>query len=222
MSRGIWLPEIIEAMEALGGDASYKDLNKKIKERANIPGLTTRKDWEAQIRGTIEKFSSDSKVFKKAKKVAGGKEDIFFSVDGIGKGHWGLRNSTISQENVNLTEDDIGYPEGKKALRQHICRERNPAVIAKAKALFKQKHNGKLYCEACGFSFDNVYGKLGENFIEGHHKIPISKLQSGSKTNPKDIIMLCSNCHKMIHRLTFNENSLEKLKEIINTNTQRK
>lgn len=128
LMSGIWLDEIQAAMADLGGDASYSDLNQRIQERNNID-LSSRKDWRAQVRGTIERFSSDSKVFA-------GKSDIFYSVGGIRSGHWGLRNFQATIENVNLTEDDIEFPEGKKILRQHICRERNPKVIDQAKKNF--------------------------------------------------------------------------------------
>lgn len=204
---GIWLTEIVSAMEDLGGDASYLDLNKKIEERGKI-NLEKRKDWKAQVRGTIERFSSDSETY-------GGKQDIFFSVEGIGKGHWGLRNFQPTIENVNLTEDDIGYLEGKQVLRKHICRERNPKVIAEAKKRFKAQNNGKLFCEACGFSFTDSYGDLGDDFIEGHHKIPVKDIPDGARTKAEDIIMLCSNCHRMIHRLPASEDSLSQLKRIL-------
>lgn len=215
MSNSIWLKKIIEAMRELGGHANYSDLYKIILGRNQIPGLNNKKNPKAQIRGTIESFSSDSDVFMKAKKAVGGNEDIFYSVEGKGSGHWGLRNFTASLTNVDLTEDDLSYPEGKEKLRKHVCRERNPAVIDKAKKLFKQKHGGRLFCEACGFSFSDTYGTIGDDFIEGHHKIPVSQLNENSRTKPEDIIMLCSNCHRMIHRLGADKDALKKLKKII-------
>ncbi|WP_242977147.1 HNH endonuclease [Clostridium botulinum] len=41
---------------------------------------------------------------------------------------------------------------------------------------------------------------MGEDFIEGHHIKPVSELKEGEKTKVEDIVLLCSNCHKMIHR----------------------
>lgn len=100
---------------------------------------------------------------------------------------------------MDLTEDDISFPEGKLMLKKHICRERNAKVIKKAKENFKKIH-GELYCEICGFNFEKVYGDIGKDYIEGHHTIPVSELAEDSKTNPKDIVLLCANCHRMIHR----------------------
>lgn len=57
-----------------------------------------------------------------------------------------------------------------------------------------------LKCEVCGFSFFEFYGEHGRNFIEAHHKKPISKLTPGSRTHINDIALVCANCHRMLHR----------------------
>ena len=191
MKGSLWLDEIIESMKELGGHAFYMDLYETVKDRGNIDFNKLKKP-QAQIRGTIERYSSDSKVYK------GGK-DIFYAVEGIGQGHWGLREFEPHDSMVDLTEDDSGFAEGKKQLRQHICRERNAKVIKVAKELFKNKH-GVLYCEICGFDFESKYGEIGHDFIEGHHSIPVSEITEGYCTKAKDIILVCSNCHKMLHR----------------------
>jgi len=194
LKKSIWLEEIIEAMKELGGHAYYSDLYEYVKDRGNI-SFNKLKDPNAQIRGTIERYSSDSNVYKKTKNGL----DIFYSVDGKGKGHWGLREFEPHDNMVDLTEDDGGFLEGRKKLRQHICIERNAKVIKMAKENFKKKY-GVLKCEVCGFNFEKKYGKLGEDFIEGHHIKPVSELKEGEKTKVEDIVLLCSNCHKMIHR----------------------
>ena len=50
------------------------------------------------------------------------------------------------------------------------------------------------------FDFLVTYGKLGDGFIECHHNKPVSKMKLGEKTNIVDLALLCSNCHRMIHR----------------------
>jgi len=185
-----WVDEIVDVLKELGGHGYYKDINDRILDRNKMD--LTGENWQAVVRGAIERSSSDSDAYA-------GRKDIFYAVDGIGKGHWGLRDFEPHDTNVDLTEDDAGYSEGKKELRQHICRERNPRVIKLAKEKFKAEHD-KLYCEACSFNFEDKYGEIGEDFIEGHHMIPISLISNGYKTKVDDIIMLCSNCHRMIHR----------------------
>lgn len=104
------------------------------------------------------------------------------------------------------------FPEGSKMLRLHLSAERNSKLIERAKEFFLIKH-GKLFCEVCGFDFEDVYGDLGKHYIEGHHIIPVSQLK-GEGTRVKDIVMLCSNCHSMIHRKRpwLGINELKKLK----------
>lgn len=96
-------------------------------------------------------------------------------------------------------DDDTSFPEGREILLRHTSRERNAAVIAKAKSKFLNKH-GKLFCEVCGFDFEAAYGDVGRGFIEAHHTTPVSELDAGSKTSVSDIALVCSNCHRMLHR----------------------
>ena len=59
---------------------------------------------------------------------------------------------------------------------------------------------GALRCQVCGFSFGETYGDLGESFIECHHLTPVSELKAGATTNLSDLVVVCSNCHRMLHR----------------------
>lgn len=95
--------------------------------------------------------------------------------------------------------DEEDFPEGKVLYRLHRTRERNPAVIAAAKATAMQRDGG-LVCGVCRFSFPERYGVLGEGFIEGHHTTPVSELAAGAVTRAADIALVCSNCHRMLHR----------------------
>lgn len=196
MAKVDWLNEVIEGMKKLGGSASYSDLYVQIRENGNID-FSKRKDPRAQIRGVIESYSSDSKYHEKYTNI--NKPDIFYSVYGIGKGYWGLRDYIPIDSEVDLTEDDNAFIEGKKNLRLHVIRERNPQVIKKAIEEYKKKF-GKLVCEICSFNFEEKYGDIGKDFIEGHHTIPVSELEDGEKTKAEDIALVCSNCHKMLHR----------------------
>lgn len=108
---------------------------------------------------------------------------------------------TSQSIDVQYSEDEEKeYSEGQVAFRIHRTRERNPMVIKKAKERFMKEHNGRLFCEVCGFDFLEMYGERGRDFIEGHHTKLVSELSDGEKTRVKDIAMLCSNCHRMIHR----------------------
>ncbi len=109
-------------------------------------------------------------------------------------------------EVVNIVDDPaseiMGFiaeaPEGKIHTRSHIVRERNRKLVQRKKENVLRK-TGRLVCAACGFDFAKKYGERGEGFIECHHTKPLSDLEPGSKTHLKDLVLLCSNCHSMIH-----------------------
>ena len=115
------------------------------------------------------------------------------------------------QDDTTGSNDESGF-EGKPIFKLHKSRERD-------KKLTKQKKEqiihdtGKLACEICSMDFNQIYGELGEGFAECHHKNPLSFRKENQKTKLSDLAILCSNCHRMIHRrkpwLT-----IEKLKNI--------
>lgn len=75
------LEATIQTLNNLGGQAAYSDI---YEEYEKVVGHSITKNQQAGIRACIERNSSDSDVFD-------GKNDIFYSVYGKGKGIWGLR-----------------------------------------------------------------------------------------------------------------------------------
>lgn len=84
-----WLEMIVTVLSELGGDAPYKDLYDKMLE-FYPDKMSEVKDYKAQIRGTIEQFSSDSEVYQKNKSK--NRRNLFYKKD---KGHWGLRVAIV-------------------------------------------------------------------------------------------------------------------------------
>lgn len=71
-------------------------------------------------------------------------------------------------------------------------------------------------CMVCGFDFEETYGELGKNFIEVHHVKPLSSINQEINVNPEtDLVCLCSNCHRMIHRRRDSILTIEKLRSLI-------
>lgn len=99
---------------------------------------------------------------------------------------------------VGVDDEDASFPEGKILYRLHKLRERNGKLTELAKK--RAKDAGRLRCEVCKFDFAQKYGDLGEGYIECHHVIPISDYKDQSKTRVEDLAMVCSNCHRMLHR----------------------
>lgn len=108
----------------------------------------------------------------------------------------------LCQQNIHSWtehEEEESFPEGKLLFRLHKYRERNSNIVKELKKKAMEKN--ELRCSVCGFDFYRTYGELGKGFIECHHTVPISKYQfDGSKTKMSDLILVCSNCHRMLHR----------------------
>lgn len=98
-----------------------------------------------------------------------------------------------------ISEDEEEGNEGQILSRVHRYRERDRTLVSKKKIKFLQE-NPKLFCQGCGFDFQNKYGDRGKDFIECHHTKPVSELSVGETTKLVDLVLLCSNCHRIVHR----------------------
>jgi predicted HNH restriction endonuclease len=114
------------------------------------------------------------------------------------------------QDYLELLEDDAAYAEGKTIVRTVRQRQRNRQLVEDAKLRFKAKH-GHLFCEACGFDFGDYYGV---EYIEAHHSEQLASYGDDDSTSLDDLVMLCANCHRMIHTRTP-PYSVEELKLLI-------
>ena len=117
------------------------------------------------------------------------------------KDDYGNLRSGNSGIEVRINEDladlelENEYFEGQKKSRLSSFYERNPKL-----RLAAIKTHG-LSCKVCGFDFKNCYGDLGSGFIEVHHLKPVSTLEASTKVSPEnDMTVVCSNCHRMLHR----------------------
>ncbi|WP_285406582.1 DUF3578 domain-containing protein [Luteibacter sp. ME-Dv--P-043b] len=86
--------------------------------------------------------------------------------------------------------------EDPSRFRIHKRVERNQRLVEQVK-----KAKGPS-CEVCGMNFTQRYGSIGDGYIEAHHLRPVSTLEKmRTELDPvKDFAVLCSNCHRMIHR----------------------
>lgn len=99
-----------------------------------------------------------------------------------------------------LSEDEESrYPEGVASYRLHRQLERDTGLAEKAKQK-RLAEAGSLSCDVCGFDFEQEYGELGAGYIEAHHTVPVSQLNGDTQTQLSDLALVCSNCHRMLHR----------------------
>lgn len=110
-------------------------------------------------------------------------------------------NAEIDEEQDSIAEGAIKYFYGKKYERKPENRRRAIEI------------HGAI-CAICGFDFEKVYGERGRGYIEIHHTKPLCTLDKEQIIDPEtDLVPVCSNCHRMIHRrkdsvLTIEEMSL--------------
>ena len=98
-----------------------------------------------------------------------------------------------------LTVDfDFEADEGEAVIARHLKRERNRTIRARKLAAVAAV-GLPFACEVCGFSFGATYGNLGDGYIEVHHVLPLHA-SGPTTTRLDDLALLCSNCHRMIHR----------------------
>lgn len=95
--------------------------------------------------------------------------------------------------------DESSFPEGAERFRMHRSLERDSKFVRSAKAR-RLRIAGELRCDVCNMSFVDCDGDRGRGFIEAHHTIPVSQIRGKSKTRIEDLALVCSNCHRMLHR----------------------
>jgi predicted HNH restriction endonuclease len=108
-------------------------------------------------------------------------------------------------------QEDSYHKDGKVIEYYGTRYERNP--INRVRAI--EIHGTK--CKACGFDFEKVYGERGRGFIEVHHIKPLFSIDKEIEINPEtDLVTVCSNCHKMIHRKKNTVLTINELKLLLN------
>lgn len=106
----------------------------------------------------------------------------------------------LLSEEFGLDANDLKFREGKEKLRIHLIKERNHHLIKFAKQSWLDTGKGNIICSICSFSFADIYGKVGEGYIEAHHTMPVSEVTKNTIVKIADLAPVCSNCHRIIHR----------------------
>lgn len=115
------------------------------------------------------------------------------SLDGVVRRH----AAALARDAVD--GDAFVGEEGAIRYASHRFRERDRRAVEAKKSSALAEH-GRLACEVCEFEFRSTWGELGTGYIEAHH---LRHLADGGprRTAPKDLALVCANCHRMFHRL---------------------
>lgn len=100
-SKVTYLSEITEALKSLGGKGHLNDICRIMKERGKLQSILTNPAWTNAVSREIQSHCTDAQSYVE------GNDDLFYSVEGIGSGVWGLRNYQPDQgEQWWPTEDE--------------------------------------------------------------------------------------------------------------------
>lgn len=129
---------------------------------------------------------------------------------------WLRLDSAPPLNEICLDASDL-YPEGGRVLRLHRTIERSTALRQRAQRYWQAQMRGRLHCSACGFDFAAAYGAAGDGFIEMHHLRPLGTIVNPALCSADELIPLCSNCHRIVHRNHREFMTLDELQRTIRT-----
>lgn len=182
--KGFWREPLMELSKFLWGSSHF-------------PFVFFFKTTEIDL--TWSQFKEDigySLKFRPSGNVYRVKEDRFTKF-GDARGY---ANSLINAHQsypyeIRESSLDEDYQEGERHVRESAYFKRNSKLVKDAKSFYG------FTCQVCEFNFEDEYGaKLGAGFIECHHKNPLSENDENLKSTLKDVCVVCSNCHRMLHR----------------------
>lgn len=122
-----------------------------------------------------------------------------------------IEHIVINDIDAEIAQEDTYYRDGEAKYYHGTRYERNPKNRSEAIRI-----HGTI-CKICDFNFEEVYGERGKDFIEVHHIKPLSTIGEEVFIDPRgDLVPVCSNCHRMIHRRKDEVLTVEELKDLIN------
>ena len=195
-----WLSEIIDAFIEFGGIAHLSDLHKFIEENSDreLPP-----SWQEIISKNIGRYSSDSNDFLDI-------VDIFYSVEGLGGGVWGLRDFDKKLDSSSLDElREKALANSTQTTSVGSSKSKYYKLSRYIKAYAKKRAKG--VCENCSNKAPFI-NQQGDPYLEVHH---IRKLSDGGADHPLNVATICPNCHREAHKSKDHVGFNEKLKIII-------
>lgn len=113
------------------------------------------------------------------------------------------------KKDIDVCNEDGLHVEGRRIEKKSIAYERSP--LARRACL---EHYG-YKCVICGMDFGDKFGEEFSGLIEVHHLEPLSLSKEEHEIDPiKDLVPLCPNCHRMIHKKRDRPFTLEEMRTI--------
>lgn len=117
---------------------------------------------------------------------------------------------------IDSSRDDEVYPRVERTVvKSHLTRERSRFLASQC------KERDGYQCVVCEMRFEEVYGRLGLDFAEAHHRQALSSLDPAVPTKLADLATVCANCHRMLHRMEGVPGDIAKLRAIVRKQRKR-
>lgn len=119
---------------------------------------------------------------------------------------------------IETFDENTTINEGTQSIVQTNVYKRSSKLRNKAIEFYTI--DNKIKCKVCCFDFEDFYGDFGKGFIEIHHQKPVFQFD-GDDTEQTieqaltNVIPVCPNCHRMIHRRRENPLTFEEVKSHI-------
>ena len=119
---------------------------------------------------------------------------------------------------ILVSDDEYDHLEGGLVLRSHRRRERSSSLRKKIVAERRARH-GELRCDFCEPAVSvrrATDQRVREAVYEVHHLQPLGSLSAGkvARTRLCDLVLLCANCHRIVHALMAVEGRPVSLEEM--------
>lgn len=187
----------------------------------SLGGGRTIESFEHSLKNARDAFDSHLKDSKRVGWLAkNGKPNmlnpvassVFKTLDKTGRADvWKMISQFSDPETLNRQEiiDDLAAIQNMESGEEKTSRTeggKKVFISVRYERSLKNRNDAfKIHgysCGVCNFNFGETYGEWGRDFAEVHHLVPISESGGVKKLiNPEtDLIVLCPNCHRMIHR----------------------
>lgn len=160
--------EIINALIELNGEASLKEIIAYMASKNRLPSIQSNAEWERNVSAELQRHCSQTKSYKGAK-------ELFYSVEGLGKGFWGL----LSEQKLNSEYDILGIRAYEKRIIDKVNNDSNLTGTEK-KVIINARIGQGRYRDSLVEKFEHciVTGCSDNRLLAASHIKPWSKCDS--------------------------------------------
>ena len=141
-----------------------------------------------------------------------------FNYDDIRSSSVNITKMEDQKQKILVYDENLVIEEGTKRIKSRQVYERSKKL--RDAAISRYTINGHLQCSVCSFDFYVVYGEHGKGFIEIHHQKPVFQYEDQDhnvfiEQALRNVVPVCSNCHRMIHREKNAPMPVEELRRLV-------